>query len=75
MSILCDIIKDSVSCFLVLQPLADEDAGGGGVELPAAQHAVAVTQAVLEGTIVNLAAGVPEVKRQRSLLQNGKPCF
>lgn len=73
MIILCDVIKDPVSCFLVLQPLADEDAGGGRVVLPAAQHAVAVSHAVLEGPVVDLTTGIPEVKHRRSLSQDARP--
>lgn len=58
-SVLCDVIEDAVASLLVLQPLANEDAGGGGVELAAAQHAVAMSHAVLEGSIVNFTAGIP----------------
>lgn len=60
-ALLCDVVEDSVARLLVLQPLADEDAGRGGVQLAAAQHAVAVAHAVLEGPIVNLSAGIPAV--------------
>ncbi len=64
-SVLCDIIEDSVAGLLVLQPLANEDTGGGGVELATAQHAVTVSHAVLEGSVVNLTAGVPADRRRR----------
>lgn len=62
--VLCDIIEDAVAGLLVLQPLADEDAGGGGIELAAAQHAVTVTHAVLEGPVVNFPAGIPADKTE-----------
>lgn len=62
--VLCDVIKDAVAGLLVLKPLADEDAGGGGVELAAAQHAVTVTHAVLEGPVINFPAGIPADKTE-----------
>lgn len=65
-SILGDIIEHSVTSPLVVQPLADEDAGRRGVELAAAQHAVAVPHAVLEGSLVHLAAGIPKIERWRN---------
>lgn len=68
-SVLCDVIEDAVASLLVLQPLANEDAGGGGVELAAAQHAVAVSHAVLEGSIVNFTAGIPADTRRRVILK------
>lgn len=69
-SVLCDVIKDAVASLLVLQPLANEDAGGGGVELAAAQHTVAVSHAVLEGSIVNFTAGIPADTRRVILKLN-----
>lgn len=51
-----------------MDPLADEDAGGRGVELAAAEHAVAVPHAVLEGSVVNLAAGIPADGGKEGLL-------
>ena len=66
LSVLCDIVEDSIARLLVLQPLADEHTGGRGVELAAAQHAVAVSHAVLEGSVVNLTAGIP-AHRQKDI--------
>lgn len=63
-SLLCDVVEHAVAGLLVLQPLADEDAGGGGVELAAAQHAVSVSHAVLEGSVVNLPAGIAAGRRE-----------
>lgn len=68
MNVLCDIIEDSIAGLLVLQPLANEDTGGGSVELATAQHAVAVSHAVLEGSIVNFTAGIPADRRRRVIL-------
>lgn len=59
MNKLSDIVEDSVAGLLVLQPLANKNTGGGGVEFAAAQHAVSVSHAVLEQSVVNLPAGVP----------------
>lgn len=58
-SVLCDIVKNSISSLLVLQPLSDEDTGTGSVKLAGALHAVAVTHPVLEGTVINFTVGVP----------------
>lgn len=58
-NVLGDVIEDAVAGLPVLQPLPDEDAGGGGVEFAAAQHAVAVAHVVLEASVVDLTAGVP----------------
>lgn len=66
--VLGDIVKDSVACLLVLQPLANEDAGGRGVELAAAQHAVSMPHAVLEGSVVNLTGGVSADRGKHDVL-------
>ena len=71
-SVLCDVIEDSVARLLVLQPLADEDARGGGVEAAAAQHAVAVPHPILEGSVVNFAAGVPASRTEEVRLPSHK---
>lgn len=68
MSELCDIVEDSVASLLVQQPLANKNTGRGGVEFAAAQYAVAVPHAVLERSVVNLAAGVPADRWRMFLL-------
>lgn len=67
-SVLRDVVEDAVARLLVLQPLADEDAGRGRVELAAAEHAVPVPHAVLEGSIVDFSAGIP-VEKTRSAVK------
>lgn len=57
-NILGDVIKDSVSSFLVLQPLANKNAGRRGVEFAAAEHTVTVAHVVLEGSIIDLPASI-----------------
>lgn len=58
---LCDVIKHSVASLLVVQPLANEDAGGGGVELAAPQHAMAVTHVILKRPLVHFSCGIPAI--------------
>lgn len=55
-----DVVVHSVSRLLVVEPVADENAGGRLPQLPGAQHAVTVALAVAEAALVHLAAGVPE---------------
>ena len=66
--LLGDVIEDTVAGPLVLQPLADEHAGGGASELAAAQHAVALTQRVVEGALVHLPGGIPGQPQHTPLL-------
>lgn len=54
-----DVIKHAVARLLVVHPLADEDAGGGGVQRAAAQHPVTVAHVVLERALVQLTCGIP----------------
>lgn len=61
-SVLGDIVKDSIAGLLVLQPLTNEDAGGRGVQLATAQHAVTVPHALLKGPVINFTAGIPAVR-------------
>lgn len=55
-----DVIIHSISCLLVMDPVADENAGGLLPQLPRAQHAITVSLPVAETAFIHLAAGVPE---------------
>lgn len=55
-----DVIVHSVSCLLVMDPVADENAGGLFGQLTGAQHAVTVPLPVTEAALVHLATGIPE---------------
>lgn len=54
-----DVVMNSISCLPVVDPLANENAGGSPGQLTGAQHAVTVTLAVTETALVHLATGVP----------------
>lgn len=60
-----DVIVDSVSCLLVIDPLANENAGGRLGQLTGAQHAVTVPLPITETALVHLATGIPWENPQR----------
>lgn len=55
-----DVIVHAVSCLLVMDPVADENAGGLFGQLTGAQHAITVPLPVTEAALVHLATGIPE---------------
>lgn len=54
-----DVIIDAVSRLLVVDPVANENAGGCLGQPTGAQHAVAVALSIAEAAFVHLSVGVP----------------
>lgn len=54
-----DVIVHSVSCLLVMDPVANENAGGLLDQLTRAQHAITVPLPIAETAFVHLATGIP----------------
>lgn len=55
-----DVVIHSIASLLVMDPVADENAGGLLCQLPRAQHAVTVPLPAAETALIHLAAGVPD---------------
>ena len=82
-----DVIVDSISCLPVLDPLSNENAGGGPDLFTRAQHAVTLTLPFIETALVHLATGIPgqnqrgmnaapqRAARFRKRLLQSKPSF
>lgn len=60
-----DVIVDAISCLPVMDPLANENAGGSPGQLTGAQHAVTVTLAITKAALVHLATGIPGTDQDR----------
>ena len=60
-----NVIVHPVSCLLVVDPVANENAGRLLVQLTRAQHAVAVPLPLTEAAFVHLTVGIPRQSPQR----------